>query len=42
MRHVFYAFACVAALVAWVQTSDRGHSLKRQFTQQPVDPNWSR
>lgn len=42
MRYVFYAFACVAALAVWVQNSDKGHSLKRQFTQHPVDPGWSR
>ncbi len=42
MRYVFYAFACVAALMAWVQTSDKGHSIKRHFAEQPVDPSWSR
>lgn len=42
MRYVFYAFACVAVLVAWVETSDKGHSLKRQLIHQPVDPNWSK
>ncbi len=41
MRYVFYAFAGVAALFAWVQTSDKGHSLKRHFTHHQVDPGWS-
>jgi hypothetical protein len=41
MRYVLYAFAIVAAVFVWSQTSDRGRSVSRQLTEHPIDPRWS-
>ena len=41
MRYVFYAFAIAAAVTVWVQTSDKGRSVKRHFSERPAAPDWS-
>jgi hypothetical protein len=41
MRYVFYAFAFAAAAMVWVQTSERGRTVKRHLSEHPVDPRWS-
>jgi hypothetical protein len=41
MRYVFYAFVMAAAAMVWVQTSDKGRSVKRHLSEHPVDPRWS-
>ncbi len=41
MRYVFYAFAIAVAAMVWVQTSEKGRSVKRHLTEHPVDPRWS-
>lgn len=41
MRYVIYAFAFVVGVMVWVQTSEKGRSVKRHLTEHPVDPRWS-
>ncbi len=41
MRYVIYAFAIAVAAMVWVQTSEKGRTVKRHLTDHPVDPRWS-
>lgn len=41
MRYILYAFAIAAAAMVWVQTSEKGRSVKRHLTDHPVDARWS-
>jgi hypothetical protein len=41
MRYVFYAFAFAVAAMVWVQTSEKGRTIKRHLAAHPVDPLWS-
>jgi hypothetical protein len=41
MRYVIYAFAFAAAVMVWVQTSEKGRTVKRHLSEHPVDPRWS-
>ncbi|MEQ1639270.1 MAG: hypothetical protein ABL881_00555 [Novosphingobium sp.] len=41
MRYVFYAFAIVAAVYVWTQTSEQGRRVSRHLSEHPVDPRWS-
>ena len=41
MRYVFYALAMAALGLIWINTSERGQSIKRHLTAHPIDPRWS-